>query len=50
MWVRFLSDFDFKPKPAVTIAYPAGLVVNVTRTCAAKALAAGKAEKTEAPE
>ncbi len=49
MWVRFLADYDWKPKPSVTIAYTAGSVANVTRMCAAKALALGKAEKTERP-
>ncbi|MER2536032.1 MAG: hypothetical protein ABTQ31_12800 [Rhizobiaceae bacterium] len=42
-WVRFTADFDFKPKPLVTIAYRAGHVLNVTSDCAAKAIAAGKA-------
>jgi hypothetical protein len=50
MWVRFLADFDWKPKPAVTVGYATGHIANVTRTCAAKAIAAGKAEKTEAPK
>ena len=45
MWVRFTADFDWKPKPQVTIAYLAGQERNVTRDCAAKAIKAGKAEK-----
>lgn len=49
MWVRFLADYDWKPKPAVTIAYRAGSVVNVTRLCAAQAIEASKAEKTQRP-
>jgi hypothetical protein len=49
MWVRFLADYDWKPKPAVTIAFNAGGVANVTRACAAAAIEAGKAEKTERP-
>jgi hypothetical protein len=49
MWVRFLADYDWKPKPAVTIAFKAGGVHNVTRSCAAKAIAASKAEKIERP-
>lgn len=49
MWVRFTEDFDFKPKPAVTIAYKAGMVMNVTRACADKAIAIGSAEKAKAP-
>ncbi|QIG68725.1 hypothetical protein EVB67_075 [Rhizobium phage RHph_TM3_3_14B] len=48
-WVRFTADMDWKPKPAVTIAYKAGMVRLVTRACAAKATDAGKAEKTERP-
>lgn len=43
MWVRFTADFDFKPKPQVTIAYRTGDEKNVTRDCADKAVAAGKA-------
>jgi hypothetical protein len=48
-WVRFTADMDWKPKPAVTIGYKAGMVRLVTRACAAKAFAVGKAEKTERP-
>jgi hypothetical protein len=48
-WVRFLADFDFKPKPPVTLAFKAGVVRNVTRACAAAAIAAGRAEPTERP-
>jgi hypothetical protein len=48
-WVRFLAGFDFKPKPAVTIAYRPGDVKLVTTACARAALAAGKAEKTTKP-
>ena len=42
-WVRFLADYDHKPKPSVTIAYKAGAVMNVTRTCAARAVERGSA-------
>ncbi|MEQ1956010.1 hypothetical protein [Mesorhizobium sp. CN2-181] len=42
-WVRFTTDFDFKPKRAVTLAYRRGDECNVTTPCAAKAVAAGKA-------
>lgn len=45
MWVRFTSDFDFKPTPQATIAYKAGMVANVTRACATLAVAAGKADR-----
>ena len=47
MWVRFTADFDWKPKPQVTIAFLAGQERNVTRGCASKAIKAGKAEKME---
>ena len=49
-WVRFTADFDFKPRPTVTIAYLAGDVRNVTRSCAAAAIASGKAERTVRPD
>lgn len=42
--VRFVEDFDYKPIPSCTIAYRAGMVITVKRDCAAKAIAAGKAE------
>lgn len=52
MWVRFTAAFDFLPpemKGRVMIAYKADQVANVTRGCAAKAVAAGKAVKIPAP-
>ncbi|RVG43587.1 hypothetical protein CN226_32805 [Sinorhizobium meliloti] len=49
MWVRFLADFDWKPRPPVTIAFKADTTRNVTRACAAAAVAAGKALPTERP-
>lgn len=52
MWVRFTSNYDFSPEARggrVTIAYKAGMVMNVTRECADKALAAGKAKRTTSP-
>ncbi len=51
-WLRFIAPFDFSPAARggrVTIAYPAGMVRNVTRECAALALAAGKAKATVSP-
>lgn len=48
-WVRFTADFDFKPKPPVTLAFKAGAVRYVTRACAAAAIAVGKALPTERP-
>ncbi|WP_353641324.1 hypothetical protein [Mesorhizobium sp. WSM2239] len=52
MWLRFTQDFDFSPAARsghVTIAYRAGMRRNVTRECAEKAIAAGKAKRTIAP-
>ncbi|RAZ75834.1 hypothetical protein [Mesorhizobium atlanticum] len=46
MWVRFIADFDFSPAAhgcRSTTAYKAGMVLNVTRECADKAIDAGKA-------
>lgn len=48
-WVRFTSDFDFKPKPQVTQAYKDGAVKLVTTACANAAIAAGKGEKAQKP-
>jgi hypothetical protein len=51
MWVRFNQRYDFSPdamKGRVTIVYKAG-VHNVTRECADKAIAAGKAVRTTSP-
>jgi len=48
-WLRFTSDFDFKPTARVTIACRAGDVKNVTRACAAKALARGVAVRIDPP-
>lgn len=41
--VKFLADFDYKPVPACTIEYKAGMILTVKRDCARKAIAAGKA-------
>ncbi|WP_181171963.1 MULTISPECIES: hypothetical protein [unclassified Mesorhizobium] len=49
MWVKFTADYDFSPddlKGRHTTAYKAGMVQNVTRECAEKAIAAGKATAT----
>lgn len=45
--VLFTGDFDFTPKPSVTICYKAGMRMLVTRTCAEEAIAAGKAKIVE---
>lgn len=47
-WVRFAADFDFSPAARggrVTVAYRAGMTKSVTRECAEKAVAAGRAVK-----
>lgn len=49
-WVRFTGDFDWWPSPRVTISYRAGLLLNVTRRCAKKAIEAGKAESATNPK
>lgn len=49
MWIRFTGSMDFKPKPMMTRSYKPGDVKNVTRECAAKALALGKGVKTSNP-
>lgn len=48
-WVRFTADFDFKPKPTVTLAYLAGQVRNVPRACADLAVAKSKATRMKRP-
>lgn len=48
--VHFTDDFDFSPearKNRVTICYKRGMVETVTRECAEKAIAAGKAEEVK---
>lgn len=52
MWVRFTGDFDFSPAALggrSTTAYRAGMELNVTRECAAQAIAAGKAKAARKP-
>lgn len=48
-WLRFTADFDFKPRPQVTIAYRAGEEKNVPTACAAAAVKAGKAVRLPRP-
>ena len=45
MWLRFHEPFDWR-QPGFTIAYKAGLY-NVTRKCAAAAIAAKAAESSK---
>ena len=42
-WLRFTANFDWKPKPQVTIAFKAGQEKNVPTPCAEAALAKGVA-------
>jgi len=48
-WMRFSADWDWKPRPSTTVAFRSGDIKFVTRACASRALAAGKAESTERP-
>jgi hypothetical protein len=53
MWVRFTSDFDWRPperKGTVTVAYRAGMTKYVRKACAEAAIAAGKAQPTDRPD
>ncbi|OJU12751.1 MAG: hypothetical protein BGN85_08795 [Alphaproteobacteria bacterium 64-11] len=53
VWVTFTRDFDFSPEAMggrVTVAYKAGMTKNVTRECAAKALASGRIEQEAAED
>lgn len=43
--VKFNEDFDFRPKPGVTIGYLAGMTKMVTTRCAEQAMKAGKAQR-----
>lgn len=43
--VHFTADFDWSPRPGVTIAYKRGHRLLVTTRCAAAAVAAGRAER-----
>lgn len=47
--VRFLADYDYRPKPGITIAYQAGWSGLVRKECADKAVALGKAERVAVP-
>lgn len=41
--VRFTADFDYRPKPRVTVSYKAGTTLLVPEGAASAALAKGKA-------
>ncbi|MCJ8051670.1 hypothetical protein GB928_004225 [Shinella curvata] len=47
-WIRFTKDHNWV-QPAFTIAYKAGMHLNVTRACADEAVAAGKAVRAKRP-
>ncbi|WP_025199121.1 hypothetical protein [Brucella sp. BO2] len=47
-WVHFIKDFNYM-KPSFTIAYKAGMTLNVKRECADEALAKGCAKAVRAP-
>jgi len=42
--IRFTADYDYKPKPGVTIGYKAGWSGLVHGACAEQAIKLGKAE------
>lgn len=47
--VHFIRDFDYKPKPSVTIAYRKGEKVLVRLECAEQAIARGYAVSVKGP-
>lgn len=49
-WFHFEQDFDFRPKPGVTIAYKAGMTKLVTTTCAKQAEQKGKGARVRKPK
>lgn len=48
-WIRFTKDHNWV-QPGFTIAYKAGMHLNVTRACADEAVPAGKAVRAGAPK
>lgn len=48
-WVHFTSNFNYR-KPDFTIAYKAGMKLNVKADCADMAIARGKAVKLKTPK
>lgn len=48
-WARFSRDFDWPPRGPSHVAYKAGMRCNVPANCRREAIAAGAAEKIEAP-
>jgi len=49
MWVRFLADYDHKPRNNVILSYLAEQEYNVTHICGQAAIAAGKAVEIPTP-
>lgn len=47
--VRFLADFDYRPRAGVTIAYKKGMELTVRRECAEQAIALKKAKELRPP-
>jgi len=47
-WVRFDQSFNWV-QPGFTVAYKAGMALNVTRACADEAISKGAAVKVAAP-
>lgn len=47
-WVRFSANFNWV-QPGFTIAYKAGMALNVTRACADEAIRKGVAVKVATP-
>lgn len=48
--VTFSADFDWKPRPQITIGYLAGSTVLVTQACAKAAEARGVGKLTNPPK
>lgn len=49
VWVKFLSNFSYKPKPQVTQDFKRNTYANVTTGCAAAALGSGAAIEETPP-
>lgn len=49
-WFHFTSDFDFRPKRRLTLAYKAGATVLITTPAAESAEAAGAGKRVPKPK
>lgn len=47
-WVHFVKDFNYM-KPSFTIAYKAGMTLNVKKDCADEAISKGRAKAVKVP-